>query len=1330
MTRGQIDHIRKTVRTILWASGLLALTLSASMAQAAWPENLAPKAKVSATSEFDANYTAQFAVDEQLPEAGSQNDSRQAWAIDRAKSGPQAEFTLAWDQPVEVAEIVYFGRTAQVLYQCWKDYEVYLDEDTTPVAKGAFEMAHGPQRIAIEKRSVRKIRLKFLNSHGPHNPGASEIAVFSVSPSEEQLDSFPEMPAPAGPPWVEPAALPPFAENPFQRQVEEQAALLASDKAEVRCVALRNLSQMRAYEAADRVAGLLSDPRAKVRCEAAMNLGRTGNRNHLIALLKSMYDEDWSVRQAAWISLGNLTGQEFPFDSMGSPEKRKQQAVVWNQWIASLNPHDLAKDYAADAPWLAKERLARAMGVIGERESAVPVLIEALRPYVKRASNDRHERLFLQAGIRSLGRLGGDKARELLISLLENPQWAVYAADALGDLGDEESAMALLTVLPDYAYRLDRAARLPGMPNGNGHDMVNKRDPNDYDFGGGGKIWTPRTAYAILFALSRIDFSHPDTIAKLRKISPRIISNMPLDYDGVCAYDIEPWQPISAWLLDRAGVRQAVVDAAFWSLGLDRKVPSNLPYRKELVKAAKGLADKTDALLTPFAAKIILSCCRAEEDIPLVIELLTHPSLWVRINAAKTLICLDAKQAAGPISRLLEEAPDDADYGYFSYYGEPDLDRLSTRGHEEYNDPCPRYKEAFLRALGRLGDQQSVPLLVRYLNNDRNAMEIQHAAARALVDLGTPSALAALRQAEVSHPFHNIRLLARESLQQQGIRREPRTTQEKLAPVKVTAKSEGPIPAIVFIKAPKIPPNAGWMFSATMQAYNQTDEGPTYRVGSNIYRLEPPEPSGKVTPLTHFTDGYVADLRVSYDGRKILFSRCEGENEPWWHLFEMNVDGSGIRQLTDGPYHDVQPNFMPDGRIVFCTSRVGARDEYHGYLSTAVAVMNADGTDIHCIGFNCARDSEPVVNTDGRILFIRLEGFYSLPKLEFVLESCLPDGTDHQVLYGPERREFWIKNISPKGSGTAYTPEYIRHRQLCITQPQPLDGKTFLINSFCGPMIVGPGRYQDRILREDDKIAVTSPYPVDQDTLLCSAGERPAELIGNHHDYFWAPVDHGLYWMDIASGDLTLIYNDPETSELEARPLAPRPVPPVLASSPSTRQESYTGRLFCSSIYNTQHQDVKDRGRYIRIVEGLPMVARHNTGINGGQGWMNHGGLTARILGAVPVAPDGSFSLELPADRLFHIQVLDADGYVVGNELNWHYVRPGESKGCVGCHEKPDTVPKDHGSFPLAAQLRPVSCLPSGGEMLYRAKNWCKWVNDENEERKRTVNALNLMGRL
>jgi len=86
-------------------------------------------------------------------------------------------------------------------------------------------------------------------------------------------------------------------ENPYQSQIRRQLKRLSSDKAAVRCSALRNLSLMRAYGAADRAAGLLTDSDTPVRRHAAMTLGRTGGRKHLKALLKAMGDKDWTVRQ-------------------------------------------------------------------------------------------------------------------------------------------------------------------------------------------------------------------------------------------------------------------------------------------------------------------------------------------------------------------------------------------------------------------------------------------------------------------------------------------------------------------------------------------------------------------------------------------------------------------------------------------------------------------------------------------------------------------------------------------------------------------------------------------------------------------------------------------------------------------------------------------------------------------------------------------------------------------------------------------------------------------------------------------------------------------------
>ncbi len=116
------------------------------------------------------------------------------------------------------------------------------------------------------------------------------------------------------------------------------------------------------------------------------------------------------------------------------------------------------------------------------------------------------------------------------------------------------------------------------------------------------------------------------------------------------------------------------------------------------------------------------------------------------------------------------------------------------------------------------------------------------------------------------------------------------------------------------------------------------------------------------------------------------------------------------------------------------------------------------------------------------------------------------------------------------------------------------------------------------------------------------------------------------------------------------------------------------------------------------------------------------------MLGTTPLAPDGSFYVEVPADRLLHFQVLDSDRQVVGNQLTWIYSRPGETKSCVGCHENPHTTPRT--DAPLAAQHLPMNFLPRGDEFRYRAKAWFKGhLPPEIDERTRTVRAVNLLAR-
>ncbi len=174
------------------AFSLLVGCVSPGLAAEAAPENLAAKAKVSASSEHDGRYAARFAIDGKVPGCNRQDDAGKAWCVQGSTARGKADFTLEWPQSVQLAELVYFGRTGWVTEECFKDYEVYLDGQQSPVAKGTFRMMHGPQRIKIPKTSVGRVTLKLLNSYGGPNPGASEIMAFAASPPKEYFAKYDE----------------------------------------------------------------------------------------------------------------------------------------------------------------------------------------------------------------------------------------------------------------------------------------------------------------------------------------------------------------------------------------------------------------------------------------------------------------------------------------------------------------------------------------------------------------------------------------------------------------------------------------------------------------------------------------------------------------------------------------------------------------------------------------------------------------------------------------------------------------------------------------------------------------------------------------------------------------------------------------------------------------------------------------------------------------------------------------------------------------------------------------------------------------------------------
>lgn len=964
------------------------------------------------------------------------------------------------------------------------------------------------------------------------------------------------------------------------------------------------------------------------------------------------------------------------------------------------------KESSGGSQHLLCERKMRALGALGCQVGGASIAAIVKATAIK-GSASAEEKWMAQAGIRALGRLAVPETLATLVELLDQPRWARYAADALGDFGGAESLSALLSAYPDYAIQH--------------RDKTPKKVPADDRPGLEPVDRMYEAPYSIAQALSRFSFDDKESQEKLLALVPLLVMNMANDFDGAMLYQEQAFHQINRYLLEQAGACDDLCELALVSLGLSASGQHHYTLSEEAQKKLRDFATKPPGG-TSFAATWLTALCRDQKYAPRLLALLEHANGWVRINGAKTLMFMGDTSALVPIEALLAASQPEAEHGWCTDFLFNDPKRV---GQDEYNAPSPCWREAFTRALGALGTEQQVPLLVKLLNDERNVLEVRYAAALALDRINGADALAALRTTATEHPFHSIKLIAREALWRHGV-----GWQSTSAPIvagvnpgsgKPAAAAPGDFESLVFIKGSNNMPN-DFQIDIWRQNYSTTDSGPTYRPGDNLYLLQPAAPDGKVTALTAFDGGYVADCEVSWEGSHVIFAR-RAKGDPWWHIWELELASGELRQLTSGPYHDVQPNYLADGRIVFSSSRIGTRDEYHGYPATGLTVMNRDGTGIQCVGFNLGRDNEPVMMDDGRVLFSRLDLFYSRLKTEITVQAVRPDGTMNVVLYGPEKRDLWAKISRESGEGWwGEVPP--RHRVLRLTQPHPLNAQQVIVATTGGAAVVGPGRMTERILPRFNNMAVTTLFPLDEDRILCAATTRTFKR---------SEVDLGLYIMDAQSGALTLVYNDPLTADYEARPVMRR-VPPRILPNTIT-PESFTARLMCNSVRMTQEVSTRQRGKLLRIVEGQPIPSRHHTHTSqSGEAWKNHVGTQARVLGTVPLGADGSFYVEVPADRLLHCQVLDSDRRVVGNQLIWMYARPGETRSCVGCHEMPDTAGSGVShelATPCSAAYPPVKCLPTGGEFSYRAKTWNKGtLTDEMEERTRTVNAISFPGRL
>jgi hypothetical protein len=453
--------------------------------------------------------------------------------------------------------------------------------------------------------------------------------------------------------------------------------------------------------------------------------------------------------------------------------------------------------------------------------------------------------------------------------------------------------------------------------------------------------------------------------------------------------------------------------------------------------------------------------------------------------------------------------------------------------------------------------------------------------------------------------------------------------------------------------------------------------------GARLLVLEGLHPGGKVRQLMPQAPLHGSFWRpdVSWDGKRVLMS-FKPHNEKSFHLYEINADGTGLVQLTDGPYDDFDPIYLPDGKhLLFSTTRA------HTYVrcmpptnSFILARCDADGKNIYLVSQNNEPDYLPSVANDGRVVYTRWEYTDKPLWRAQKLWTMNPDGTQVVTLWG--NQSVWpdvLKDArSIPGSqrvmftGSAHHnwfsgsvgivdptrgfnfPQGLTKVTADVTWPETGNGPVDPIES---PRYHPSGFYP----------AYYSPYPLSEQDFLVSA-ERSGKFL--------------LYLMDV-DGNRELVYEGVH-NVLHAIPLTARRRPPVIADRVAWPDREHRlnpdgGVIYSGNVYQNAPKVLRNKARYLRVMQIDPKTYTY---------WHKRPYLSTgpvvsalqsegvkRVLGTVPIEADGSVAFHVPPGRPLHFQLLDENHRALQTMRSFVGVMPGEYRGCLGCHESHSRSP-------------------------------------------------------
>jgi len=443
-----------------------------------------------------------------------------------------------------------------------------------------------------------------------------------------------------------------------------------------------------------------------------------------------------------------------------------------------------------------------------------------------------------------------------------------------------------------------------------------------------------------------------------------------------------------------------------------------------------------------------------------------------------------------------------------------------------------------------------------------------------------------------------------------------------------------------------------------------------YHDGGRLCRLN--LENGKVTCLIDDPKGGVRDPQMHYEGKKILFSYRKG-GQPYYRLYEINIDGTGLKQITTGPFDDFEPAYLPDGGIVFCSSRC---NRWVPCYVTQVAVLyrcDGDGNakSIRQLSPNTEQENTPWVLPDGRILYQRWEYVDRSQVGYHHLWTMNPDGTGQMVYYGNMHPNTVMIDAKPiPGTSkviASFSPGHGRNEHsgyVTVVDPRKGPDAKEMARS-----ISGRRQYRD-------------PYPLSEKQFLVADGTKVTLLDGGGRTttLFDMPADWRKGRMGVH----------------EPRPLRARKRERVIPERVDLAQK--TGLVMLENVNIGRNMKGVKPGEITDLLV-LEILSKPYNMFSGMEP-LTYGGsfLLERIVGTVPVEPDGSAYMELPAMRPLFFVALDKSGMAVKRMQSFMTLQPGEKLSCIGCHEERGRPPST-GKIPSArrrppSRIKPIANVP------------------------------------